>query len=227
VISTLIIPVKYCNNCLHICKWIVAGFDINQANCPMAYNVLGRVLFKRYKTDLMIYLYMVISSPFRRDSSSLLTDLSTIPAGIERLVEFAFVIFVRSKSFRINVDYVIIRVRFLLFLVISNPIKQLIGPRSLPFYSLRILFFILLTSSCFPTISILLINRRTNTRFLINRLGSESAAHRPNTSNASLIIWNYSWGACFRLYSAFLRRIYVSLCLSSRNTFLRNLISVI
>jgi hypothetical protein len=41
-------------------------------------------------------------------------------------------------------------------------------------------------------ISILLINRRTNTRFLINRLGSESAAHRPNTSNASLIIWNYS-----------------------------------
>ena len=142
---------------------MAAGFNINQANCPMAYNVLGRVLFKRYKTDPIICLYIVISSPSKRDSSSLLTNLSTIPTRIERLIEFIFVIFVRSKSFYINVDYVIIRVRFLLFLVISNPIKQLIGPRSLPFYSLRILFFILLISSRFPIISILSTNRRTNT----------------------------------------------------------------
>jgi hypothetical protein len=181
-------PAKYCNNCLHICKWIAAGFDINRANCPMAYNVLGRVLFKRYKTDPMICLYIVISSPSRRESSSSSTDLSTIPAGIGRLVEFAFVIFICSKSFYINVDYVIVRVRFLLFLVISNLIKQLIGPRSLPFYSLRILFFILLTLLRFPIISISLTNRRTNTRFLINRLGSKSAAYRLNILNASLTI---------------------------------------
>jgi hypothetical protein len=154
----------------------------------MVYNILGRVLFKRYKTDLIIYLYIVISLPSRRESSSLLTNLSTIPTRIERLVEFAFVIFVRFKSFYINIDCVIIRVRFLLFLIISNPIKQLIGPRSLPFYSLRILFFILLTSSRFLIISILSTNRRTNTRFLINRLGSESTAYRLNMSNASLII---------------------------------------
>jgi hypothetical protein len=167
---------------------MAAGFNINRANCPIAYNMLGRVLFKRYKTDPIIYLYTVISSPFRRESSSLSTDLSTIPAGIRRLVEFAFVIFVRSKSFRINIDYVIVRVQFLLFLVISNPIKQLIGPRSLPFYSLRILFFILLTSSRFPIINILLINKRTNTRFLTNRLGFKSTAYRLNILNASLTI---------------------------------------
>jgi hypothetical protein len=158
----------------------------------MAYNVSGRVLFERYKTNLIICLYTVILLPSRRDLLSLSTNLSTVLAGIERLVEFAFVIFVRSKSFYINVDYVIIRVRFLLFLVISNLIKQLTGPRSLPFYSLRILFFILLTSSRFPIISILLTNKRTNTRFLTNRLGSKSAARRPNTLNASLTIWNYS-----------------------------------
>jgi hypothetical protein len=150
--------------------------------------MLGRVLFKRYKTDLTIYLYIVISSPSRRESSSLLTNLSTVPTRIERLVEFAFVIFVRSKSFYINIDCVIVRVRFLLFLMISNPIKQLIGPKSLPFYSLRILFFILLTSSRFLIISISSTNRRTNTRFPTNRLGSESAAHRLNISNASLTI---------------------------------------
>jgi hypothetical protein len=165
---------------------MAAGFDINRANCPMAYNMSRRVLFKRYKTDPTICLYTVISSPFRRESSS--TDLSTVPAGIERLVEFAFVIFVRSKSFYINIDCVIVRVRFLLFLMISNLIKQLTGLRSLPFYSLRILFFILSTSSRFPIISILLINRRTNTRFPTNKLGSKSAAYRPNTSNASLTI---------------------------------------
>jgi hypothetical protein len=204
---------------------MIAGFDINRANCPTAYDVSGRVLFKRYKTDPTICLYTVISSPSRRESLS--TDLSTVPAGIGRLVEFVFVIFVRSKSFRINVDCVIVRVRFLLFLMISNPTKQLIGPRSLLFYSLRILFFILLTSSRFLIISISLTNRRTNTRFPTNRLGSESAARRPNTSNASLTIWNHSQGACFRLYSAFLRRIYASLCLSSRNTLLRNLVGVI
>jgi hypothetical protein len=171
---------------------MAAGFDINQANCPTAYNVLGRVLFKRYKTDPIIYLYIMISSPSKRDSSSLSTNLSTIFARIGRLVKFVFVIFVRSKSFYINIDCVIIRVRFLLFLIISNPIKQLIGPRSLPFYSLRILFFILLILSRFPTISILLTNRRINTRFLINRLGFESAAYRLNISNTSLIIWNHS-----------------------------------
>jgi hypothetical protein len=132
----------------------------------------------------------VISLPSKRESS--LTNLSTVPARIERLVEFVFVIFVRFKSFYINVDYVIIRVQFLLFLIILNPIKQLIGPRSLPFYFLRILFFILLTSSRFPIISILLTNKRTNTRFLINRLESKSAAHRPNILNTSLTIWNYS-----------------------------------
>jgi hypothetical protein len=146
------------------------------------------VLFKRYKTDPMICLYIVILSPSRRDSSSSSTNLSTIPARIERLVEFTFIIFVRFKSFYINIDYVIIRVWFLLFLMISNLIKQLIGPRSLPFYSLRILFFILLILSRFPIISILLTNRRTNTRFLTNRLGSKSAAYRPNTLNASLTI---------------------------------------
>ena len=167
---------------------MAAGFNINQANCPIVYNVLGRVLFKRYKTDPMICLYIVISSPSKRDSSSLSTDLSTVPARIRRLVEFVFVIFIRSKSFYINVDYVIVRVRFLLFLIISNPIKQLIGPRSLPFYFLRILFFILLTSSRFPIISILLTNKRTNTRFLINKLGSKSAARRLNTLNTSLTI---------------------------------------
>jgi hypothetical protein len=181
-------PAKYHNNYLHICKWIVAGFNINQANCPIAYNMSGRVLFKRYKTNPTICLYTVISSPSRRDSSSSSTNLSTIPARIGRLVKFAFVIFIHSKSFHINIDCVIVRVRFLLFLMISNLIKQLIGPRSLPFHSLRILFFILLTSSRFPIISILLMNRRTNTRFLINRLGSKSAARRLNMSNASLII---------------------------------------
>ena len=165
---------------------MAAGFNINRANCPTAYNMSERVLFKRYKTDPMICLYIVILSPSRRESS--LTNLSTVPAGIGRLVEFAFVIFVRSKSFYINVDCVIVRVRFLLFLVISNLIKQLIGPRSLLFYSLRILFFILLMLSRFPIISILSTNRRTNTRFLINRLGFESAARRPNILNAFLTI---------------------------------------
>jgi hypothetical protein len=129
----------------------------------MAYNVSGQVLFKRYKTDLIIFLYIVILLPSRRDSLSSSTNLSTVPARIERLVEFAFVIFIYSKSFYINIDCVIIRVRFLLFFIISNPIKQLTGPRSLPFYSLRILFFILLILSRFPIISILLTNRRTNT----------------------------------------------------------------
>ena len=89
---------------------MAAGFDINRANCPTAYDVLGRVLFKRYKTDPTICLYTVISSPSRRDSSSSSTDLSTVPAGIGRLVEFAFIIFVRSKSFYINIDCVIVRV---------------------------------------------------------------------------------------------------------------------
>ena len=165
---------------------MAAGFDINRANCPMAYDVSGRVLFERYKTDPTICLYTVILSPSRRESS--LTDLSTVPAGIGRLVEFAFVIFVRSKSFYINIDCIIIRVRFLLFLVISNLIKQLIGPRSLHVYYLRILFFILLILSRFPIISILLINKRINTRFLINRLGFKSAAYRPNILNTFLTI---------------------------------------
>ena len=128
---------------------MAADFNINQANCPMVYNILGRVLFKRYKTNLMICLYIVISLPFRRESLLSLTNLSTVFIRIKRLVEFVFVIFIYSKSFCINIDYVIIRVWFLLFLIISNPIKQLIGPRSLPFYSLRILFFILLILSCF------------------------------------------------------------------------------
>jgi hypothetical protein len=150
--------------------------------------VLRQVLFERYKTNPIIYLYIVILLPFKRDSSSLLTNLSTIPIRIERLVEFVFVIFIYSKSFYINIDCVIIRVRFLLFLVILNPIKQLIGPRSLPFYSLRILFFILLILSRFLIISILLINKRTNTRFLINRLGFKSITRRPNILNASLTI---------------------------------------
>jgi hypothetical protein len=171
---------------------MTAGFNINRANCPIIYNVLGRVLFERHKTDPTICLYIVISSPFKRDSSSLSTDLSTIPAEIRRLIEFAFVIFVRSKSFYINIDCVIIRVRFLLFLIISNPTKQSIGPRSLPFYSLRILFFILLILSRFSIINISSTNRRTNTRFLTNRLGSEFAARRLNILNASLTIWNYS-----------------------------------
>ena len=143
-------------------------------------------MFKRYKTDPIICLYTVISSPSRRESSS--TNLSTIPTKIERLIEFAFIIFIRSKSFYINIDYVIIRVRFLLFLIISNPIKQLIGLRSLPFYSLRILFFILLILLRFSIISILLINKRINTRFLINRLGFKSAAYRPNILNTFLTI---------------------------------------
>ena len=166
---------------------MAAGFNINRANCPIVYNVLKRVLFKRYKTNLIICLYIVISLPFKR-KSSLLTNLSTIPIKIKRLVEFVFVIFIRFKSFYINVDYVIIKVRFLLFLIISNLIKQLIGLRFLPFYSLRILFFILLILSRFLIISILLINKRTNTRFLTNRLGSKSAARRPNILNASLTI---------------------------------------
>jgi hypothetical protein len=89
----------------------------------MIYNILGRVLFKRYKTDLMICLYIVILLPSKRESLLLSTNLSTVPARIGRLVEFVFVIFIRFKSFYINVDYVIIRVRFLLFLVISNLIK--------------------------------------------------------------------------------------------------------
>ena len=89
---------------------MAADFNINQANCPMVYNILGRVLFKRYKTNLMICLYIVISLPFRRESLLSLNNLSTVPARIERLVEFVFVIFVRFKSFYINVDYVIIRV---------------------------------------------------------------------------------------------------------------------
>jgi hypothetical protein len=169
---------------------MAAGFNINQANCPIIYNILGRVLFKRYKTNPIICLYIIILLPFRRESSS--TNLSTLPTKIRRLVEFVFFIFIYSKSFYINVDCVIIRVQFLLFLIILNLIKQLIGPRSLPFYSLRILFFILLTSSRFPIISILLTNRRTNTRFLTNRLGSKSAARRPNTLNTSLTIWNHS-----------------------------------
>ena len=167
---------------------MAAGFNINRANCPTAYNMLGRVLFKRYKTDPIICLYIVILLPSKRDLSSSLINLSTVPTRIERLVEFVFVIFVRSKSFYINIDYVIVRVRFLLFLVISNLIKQLIGLRSLPFYSLRILFFILLTLLCFLIISILLTNRRTNTRFLINKLGSKSITYRPNILNAFLTI---------------------------------------
>ena len=154
----------------------------------MVYNVLGRVLFERYKTNPTIYLYIVILLPFKRDLLSLLTNLSTIPTRIKRLIKFVFIIFIRSKSFYINVDYIIIRVRFLLFLIILNLIKQSIGPRSLPFYSLRILFFILLILSRFLIISILLINKRTNTRFLINRLEFKSIAYRPNTLNASLTI---------------------------------------
>ena len=101
-------PARYRNRCLHIRKWIIAGFDMNQANCLTAYDVSGRVLFERYRTDPTICLYIVISSLSRRESSS--TDLSTIPAGIGRLVEFAFVMFVRLKSFLIKVDYVIVRV---------------------------------------------------------------------------------------------------------------------
>ena len=154
----------------------------------MVYSVLRRVLFERYKTNPIIYLYIVISSPSRRDSSSLSTDLSTIPTRIRRLVEFVFVIFIRSKSFYINIDYIIVRVRFLLFFIILNLIKQLTGLKSLPFYSLRILFFILLTSLHFLIISILLTNKRTNTRFLINRLGFKSTAYRPNILNTFLTI---------------------------------------
>jgi hypothetical protein len=101
---------------------MAAGFNINRANCPMVYNVLRRVLFKRYKTNPTICLYIVILLPFKR-KSSLLTDLNTVPVEIRRLVEFVFIIFIYFKSFYINVDYVIIRVRFLLFLVISNLIK--------------------------------------------------------------------------------------------------------
>jgi hypothetical protein len=89
---------------------MAAGFNINRANCPMAYNMSGRVLFERYKTDPTICLYIVILLPFKRDLSSLLTNLSTIPARIKRLVEFVFVIFIHSKSFYINIDYIIIRV---------------------------------------------------------------------------------------------------------------------
>jgi hypothetical protein len=168
---------------------MASGFNINRANCPIVYNVLGRVLFKRYKTDLIICLYIIISLPFKRES--LLTDLSTIPIKIKRLIEFAFIIFIYSKSFYINIDCVIIRVRFLLFLIISNLIKQLIGPKSLPFYFLRILFFILLILLRFLIINILSINKRTNTRFLINRLEFKSITYRPNILNAFLTIWNY------------------------------------
>ena len=141
---------------------MAVSFNINRVNCLIIYNVLGRVLFKRYKTNLMIYLYIVILLPFKR-KSSLLTNLNIIPIKINRLIKFAFIIFIRSKSFYINIDYIIIRVWFLLFLIILNLIKQLIGLRSLPFYSLRILFFILLTLLRFPIINILLINKRINT----------------------------------------------------------------
>ena len=102
---------------------MAAGFNINQANCPIIYNILRQVLFKRYKTDLIIYLYIIILLSSKRDSLSLLINLSTIPIKIKRLVEFVFIIFIYSKSFYINIDYIIIRVRFLLFLVILNLIK--------------------------------------------------------------------------------------------------------
>ena len=95
---------------------------MNRANCLTAYDVLRRVLFERYRTDPTICLYKVISSLFNRNSTSS-TDLNTIPAKINRLVEFTFVIFVRLKSFFIKVDYVIVRVRLLLSLMISNLIK--------------------------------------------------------------------------------------------------------
>jgi hypothetical protein len=89
---------------------MAAGFNINRANCPMVYDILGRVLFERYKTNPTIYLYIIISLPSRRESSLLLINLSTIPTRIERLIKFVFVIFIRSKSFCINIDCVIIRV---------------------------------------------------------------------------------------------------------------------
>jgi len=145
-----------------------------------------QVLFERYRTDLTICLYIVISSPSNRNSSSS-TDLSTVSTGISRLVEFAFVIFIWLKSFLIKVDCVIVRVRFLLFLVISNPIKHSTGLKSWPFYSFKILFLILSTSSRFFIINISSTNRRTNT-LLMKRLRSESAAYRLNTLKASLII---------------------------------------
>jgi hypothetical protein len=166
---------------------MAAGFNINRANCSIVYNVLRRVLFKRYKTNPTICLYIVILLPFKRKSSSLI-NLNTIPAKIRRLVEFVFAIFIYFKSFYINIDYIIIRVRFLLFFIILNLIKQLIGLKSLPFYSLRILFFILLILLYFLIISILLTNKRTNTRFLINRLGFKSTAYKPNILNTSLTI---------------------------------------
>ena len=186
MIPTSIMLTKYYNKCLHIRKWIIAGFDINQTNYSTAYDVSRRVLFERYRTDPTICLYIMISSPLKRESSS--TNLNTVPAGISRLVEFAFVIFVWLKSFLIKVDYVIMRVRFLLSLIISNLIKQSTAFKSLLFYSLRILFLILSTLSRFSIISISSINKRTNTLFPTNRLRSESAAHRPNTLNTSLII---------------------------------------
>jgi hypothetical protein len=121
------------------------------------------VLFKRYKINLIIYLYIIISLLFKRDLLLLSTNLNIILIKIKRLIKFVFIIFIYFKSFYIKVDYIIIRVRFLLFLIISNLIKQLIGLKFLLFYSLRILFFILLISSCFFIINILLINKRINT----------------------------------------------------------------
>jgi hypothetical protein len=89
---------------------MAAGFNINWANCPIIYNILRQVLFKRYKTDLIICLYIIISLSFKRDLLLLLTNLSTVPTRIRRLIEFVFIIFIRSKSFYINIDYIIIRV---------------------------------------------------------------------------------------------------------------------
>jgi hypothetical protein len=145
-----------------------------------------RVLFERYRTDPTICLYKVTSSPFNRNSSSS-TNLSTISVEINRLVEFIFIIFIRLKSFLIKVDCLIVRVRFLLSFVISNLMKQLTAFKSWLFYSLRIFFLILSTSSRLSTINILSTNKRTNT-LLIKRLRSESTARRLNTLNTSLII---------------------------------------
>jgi hypothetical protein len=99
---------------------MAVSFNINRVNCLIIYNVLRRVLFKRYKTNLIIYLYIIILLPFKRDSSSLLIDLSIILIKIKRLVEFVFVIFIRSKSFYINIDYIIriVKSRILNFIVL-------------------------------------------------------------------------------------------------------------
>jgi hypothetical protein len=110
---------------------------------------------------------------------------------------------------------------------IWNPTKTLTRLKSLLSYCFKILNLIILTCFYIFIISILFTNNRIETPSFIKRLKLLLLSLRPSLLKNCLTIKNYSFNACFKLYSALLSKRKASFMpISSKYTWLNNLHSL-